>query len=74
MNKRGSVTCAIRVENIIIGSRIKIQLKLIEVYYKKLEYHHHEKKDYIKKSLLKPEVQIKKTNQNRFSGLPIDED
>ena len=73
MNKRGSVTCAIRIENIIIGNRIKIQLKLVEVYYKKLEYHHHEKKEYVKKSLLKPDIQIKKTNQNRFSVLQMDE-
>ena len=73
MNKRGSVTCAIRIENIIIGNRIKVQLKLVEVYYKKLEYHHHEKKEHVKKSLLKPEVQIKKANTNRFSVLELDD-
>lgn len=74
MNKRGCVTCAIRIENVIIGTRIKVQLKLVEVYFKKIEYNHHEKKDYIKKSLLKPDVQIKKTNTNRFAVLQMDED
>lgn len=73
MNKRGSVTCAIRIENIIIGNRIKVQLKLVEVYYKKLEYNR-EKKEYVKKSLLKPEVKIKQKNTNRFSVLQTDED
>ena len=70
MNKRGTVTSALRVENIIIGTRIKIQVKLVEVFYKKLE-HVYEKKDYIKKSLLKPEIQIKKPS-NRFAPLEVD--
>ena len=70
MNKRGTVTSALRVENIIIGTRIKIQVKLVEVFYKKLE-HIYEKKDYIKKSLLKPEIQIKKPS-NRFAPLEVD--
>lgn len=75
MNKRGTVTSAIRIENIIIGNRIKVQVKLVEVFYKKIEINTYEKKDYTKKSLLKPEVQIKKTfqNQNRFASLEMDD-
>jgi hypothetical protein len=75
MNKRGTVTSAIRIENIIIGNRIKVQVKLVEVFYKKIEPNVYEKKDYIKKSLLKPEIQIKKTtqSQNRFASLELDD-
>ena len=75
MNKRGTVTSAIRIENIIIGNRIKVQVKLVEVFYKKIEVNTYEKKDYTKKSLLKPDVQIKKSfqNQNRFASLETDD-
>lgn len=75
MNKRGTVTSAIRIENIIIGNRIKVQVKLVEVFYKKIEVNTYEKKDYTKKSLLKPDIKINNPlkNQNRFASLETDD-
>jgi hypothetical protein len=62
LNKKGIVTSAIKIENIIIGKRITLQLKIFEVLYKKIPIRT-EKKNNIRKSLLRPDIQIKKFNK-----------
>ena len=62
LNKKGIVTSAIKIENIIIGKRITLQLKIFEVLYKKIPIRT-DKKNNIRKSLLRPDIQIKKFNK-----------
>ena len=62
LNKKGIVTSAIKIENIIIGKRITLQLKIFEVLYKKIPIRT-DKKNNTRKSLLRPDIQIKKFNK-----------
>lgn len=62
LNKKGIVTSAIKIENIIIGKRITLQLKIFEVLYKKIPIRL-DKKNNTRKSLLRPDIQIKKFNK-----------
>ena len=62
LNKKGIVTSAIKIENIIIGKRITLQLKIFEVLFKKIPIRT-DKKNNIRKSLLRPDIQIKKFNK-----------
>lgn len=71
LNKKGIVTSAIKVENIIIGKRITLQLKIFEVLYKKIPIRS-EKKNHIRKSLLRPDIQIKKFNTKKIVEPELD--
>ena len=62
LNKKGIGTSAIKIENIIIGKRITLQLKFFEVLYKKIPIRT-DKKNNTRKSLLRPDIQIKKFNK-----------
>ena len=62
LNKKGIVTSAIKIENIIIGKHITLQLKIFEVLYKKIPIRT-DKKNNTRKSLLRPDIQIKKFNK-----------
>lgn len=86
MNQKCLVTAALKIENIIIGQKISVQVKLFEVLCKKLI--NTEKKNIVHRSLLKPEIIISKKkefvtkdekpapkkNVNIFRHLDIDED
>ena len=65
LNKKGIVTSAIKIENIIIGKRITLQLKIFEVLYKKIPIRL-DKKNNTRKSLLRPDIQIKKFNKSNI--------
>ncbi len=62
LNKKCIVTAAIKIENIIIGRRISISVRLYEVLVKKLNF---EKKTFVPKSLLKPEMAVKKFDKKK---------
>lgn len=70
LNKKGIVTSAIKIENIVIGKRISLQLKIFEVLYKKLPIRT-EKKTNVRKSLLRPDIQIKKNITNKIDNQPL---
>lgn len=59
MNQKCIVTAALKVENIIIGRKISVQIKLFEVLCRKLR--NLERKTVVHRSLLKPEIIISKT-------------
>ena len=66
LNVKGTTKCALKNENIVIGKKIIIQMKLFEVLYKKINVH--VDKGYVKKSLLNPTIQFKKVKKS-----PVDE-
>lgn len=57
LNKKCITRSAIKIENIIIGHRITIQIKLYEVQVKKLN---NQEKVFVTRSLLKPSVVLKR--------------
>jgi len=83
MNQKCIVTAALKVENIIIGRKISVQIKLFEVLCRKLR--NLERKTVVHRSLLKPEIIISKTKitkapveqakeKNIYKYLEMDED
>ena len=87
LNKKCIVTAAVKIENIIIGKRISISVRLYEVLVKKLNT---DKKVFVPKSLLKPDMAVKKIDRkkpktvekpsngvsftNSFQGLELDDE
>lgn len=63
MNQKCVVTAALKIENIIIGKKISVQVKLFEVLCKKIQTF--ERKPIVHRSLLKPEIIISKTKGYR---------
>jgi hypothetical protein len=82
LNKKCIVTAAIKLENIIIGRRISISVRLYEVLVRKLNT---DKKVFVPKSLLKPDMAVKKIDRkkpkvvekiasdNKFKALDMDD-
>lgn len=65
LNKKCIVTAAIKIENIIIGKRISVSVRLYEVLVKKLNV---EKKTFVPKSILKPEMAVKKMDKKKSAN------
>ena len=63
MNQKCVVTAALKIENIIIGKKISVQVKLFEVLCKKIQTF--ERKPIVHRSLLKPEIIISNTKGSR---------
>lgn len=68
MNQKCVVTAALKIENIIIGKKISVQVKLFEVLCKKIQTF--ERKTVVHRSLLKPEIVISKTKNFRSKNEP----
>ena len=62
LNKKCIVTAAVKIENIIIGKRISISVRLYEVLVRKLNT---DKKVFVPKSLLKPDMAVKKIDRKK---------
>jgi hypothetical protein len=82
LNKKCITRSAIKIENIIIGNRITIQMKLFEVQVKRLN---NQDKVFVTRSLLKPSVVLKRPvvekkketkpeSKNIFAALETEED
>ncbi len=84
INQKCIVTAALKIENIIIGRKISVQIKLFEVLCRKLR--NTERRTVVHRSLLKPEIILSKTkiskpvveqpklHKNIFKHLDFDED
>ena len=59
LNNKGTVKSAIKIENIIIGRKIIVQIKLFEVLFRKIQPYH-EKQQVVKRSLLDPNIPLTK--------------
>ena len=70
LNQKGTVRSAIKIENIIIGKKIIIQMKLFEVLYHRLP-NSTEKTPYVKRSLLNPNINLKKIKKDVQEPTPI---
>jgi len=61
INIKGTVRTALKIENIVIGKKIIIQMKLYEVLYRKIMPR--VEKPYVKKSLLNPDITLERNRQ-----------
>lgn len=68
INQKCSVTAALKIENIIIGRKISVQIKLFEVLCRKIRSK--ERRPFIQRSLLKPEIIVSKTNVSKSTSEP----
>ena len=69
---KGTVKSAIKIENIIIGKRIVIQVKLFEVLFKKLPTY--SEKPRVKHSLLNPKIKLTFKKKNNTEIIPESEE
>ena len=70
INTKGTVRTALKIENIVIGKKIIIQMKLFEVLYRKLTPR--VEKPYVKKSLLNPDITLERHRRLSNSDLPTE--
>ena len=72
LNIKGTVKSAIKIENIIIGKRIVIQVKLYEVLFKKIPTF--SEKPRVKHSLLNPKIKLTFKKKNNTEMNPKSEE